>query len=77
MGAHSLEYVVREGFAYLIPVGLDPAAAAPLLCAGITVWEPLRALDVRPGSRVAAGLGGLGHLAVKIAVALGAGNSPR
>ncbi|GAA4545328.1 NAD(P)-dependent alcohol dehydrogenase [Amycolatopsis samaneae] len=73
LGAYSGEYVVRDRFAYPLPAGLDPAAAAPLLCAGITVWEPLRALGVGPGTRVAvAGLGGLGHLAVKFAVALGA-----
>ncbi|MER5948178.1 NAD(P)-dependent alcohol dehydrogenase [Streptomyces sp. NPDC001904] len=73
LGAYSREYVVREGFAYALPAGLDPAAAAPLLCAGVTVWEPLRALRVGPDNRVAvAGLGGLGHLAVKMAVALGA-----
>ncbi|MEV4088424.1 alcohol dehydrogenase catalytic domain-containing protein, partial [Nonomuraea fuscirosea] len=58
LGGFSREYVVREGFAYPLPSGLDPAAAAPLLCAGVTVWEPLRALGVGPGSRVAvAGLG--------------------
>ncbi|MFG2500485.1 NAD(P)-dependent alcohol dehydrogenase [Streptomyces sp. NPDC048441] len=75
-GGYSREYVVRAGFAYPLPSGLDPAAAAPLLCAGITVWEPLHALGVGPGTRVAvAGLGGLGHLAVKIAVALGAETS--
>lgn len=73
LGGYSREYVVRDAFAYPLPPGLDPAAAAPLLCAGITVWEPLRALGVGPGSRVAVvGLGGLGHLAVKMAVALGA-----
>ncbi len=73
LGAFSREYIVRDEFAYPLPAGLDPAAAAPLLCAGITVWEPLRALGVGPGARVAvAGLGGLGHLAVKLAVALGA-----
>lgn len=73
LGGYSREYVVREAFAYRLPAGLDPAAAAPLMCAGITVWEPLRALDVGPGTQVAvAGLGGLGHLAVKLAVALGA-----
>ncbi|MBP2335358.1 putative zinc-type alcohol dehydrogenase-like protein [Saccharothrix coeruleofusca] len=73
LGAYSREYVVRDGFAHPLPAGLDPAAAAPLLCAGVTVWEPLRALGVGPGSRVAVvGLGGLGHLAVKFAVALGA-----
>jgi len=73
LGAYSREYVVRDRFAYPLPAGLDPAAAAPLMCAGITVWEPLRALGVGPHTRVAvAGLGGLGHLAVKLAVALGA-----
>ncbi|MEU4519402.1 NAD(P)-dependent alcohol dehydrogenase [Amycolatopsis sp. NPDC024027] len=73
LGAFAREYVVREDFAYRLPAGLDPAAAAPLLCAGITVWEPLRALGAGPGTRVAViGLGGLGHLAVKLAVALGA-----
>jgi uncharacterized zinc-type alcohol dehydrogenase-like protein len=76
LGGYSREYVVRDRFAYPLPAGLDPAAAAPLLCAGITVWEPLHALGVGPGTRVAvAGLGGLGHLAVKIAVALGADTS--
>lgn len=75
-GGYAREYVVRAEFAYPLPSGLDPAAAAPLLCAGVTVWEPLRSLGVGPGARVAvAGLGGLGHLAVKIAVALGAGTS--
>ncbi|TDD22484.1 NAD(P)-dependent alcohol dehydrogenase [Nonomuraea diastatica] len=73
LGAYSREYVVRDRFAYRLPAGLDPAAAAPLLCAGISVWEPLSTLGVGPGTRVAvAGLGGLGHLAVKLAVALGA-----
>ncbi|MDT0396368.1 NAD(P)-dependent alcohol dehydrogenase [Streptomyces edwardsiae] len=76
LGGWSREYVVREGFAYALPAGLDPAAAAPLLCAGVTVWEPLHSLGVGPGTRVAvAGLGGLGHLAVKFAVALGAETS--
>ena len=72
-GAYSREYVVRATFAFHLPDGLDPAAAAPLLCAGVSVWEPLRAAGVGPGSHVAvAGLGGLGHLAVKLAAALGA-----
>ncbi|MYR95242.1 MULTISPECIES: NAD(P)-dependent alcohol dehydrogenase [unclassified Streptomyces] len=76
LGGYSREYVVRDRFAYPLPAALDPAAAAPLLCAGITVWEPMQALGVGPGSRVAvAGLGGLGHLAVKIATALGADTS--
>ncbi|MFI7657684.1 NAD(P)-dependent alcohol dehydrogenase [Micromonospora parva] len=73
LGGFSREYVVRDMFAYSLPAGLDLAAAAPLLCAGVTVWEPLRSHNVGPGTRVAvAGLGGLGHLAVKMAVALGA-----
>ncbi|MFK4548269.1 putative zinc-type alcohol dehydrogenase-like protein [Streptomyces tendae] len=73
LGGYSREYIVRDRFVHHLPAGLDPAAAAPLLCAGITVWEPLQALGVGPGSQVAvAGLGGLGHLAVKMAVALGA-----
>jgi uncharacterized zinc-type alcohol dehydrogenase-like protein len=76
LGGYSREYVVRDRFAYPLPAGLDPAAAAPLLCAGVTVWEPLHSLGVGPGTRVAvAGLGGLGHLAVKLAVALGARTS--
>jgi len=73
MGGYSREYVVRADFAYPLPEGLDAAAAAPLMCAGITVWEPLRAAGVGAGSRVAvAGLGGVGHLGVKFAAALGA-----
>jgi alcohol dehydrogenase (NADP+) len=72
-GGYSREYVLREKFAYHLPEPLDPAAAAPLMCAGITMWEPLRAAGVGPASRVAvAGLGGLGHLGVKLAAALGA-----
>ncbi|MFI5718632.1 NAD(P)-dependent alcohol dehydrogenase [Nocardia sp. NPDC051750] len=73
LGAYAREYLVRDRFAFHLPGGLDPAGGAPLLCAGITVWEPLRALGVGPGTRVAVvGLGGLGHLAVKLSVALGA-----
>lgn len=76
LGGFSREYVVRDRFVHRLPAGIDPAAAAPLLCAGITVWEPLRALGVGAGTRVAvAGLGGLGHLAVRLAVALGAETS--
>ncbi|MCU1420431.1 MAG: NAD(P)-dependent alcohol dehydrogenase [Microbacteriaceae bacterium] len=73
LGGYSREYVLREKFAYALPPELDAAAAAPLMCAGITMWEPMRAAGIGPGSRVAiAGLGGLGHLGVKLAVALGA-----
>ncbi|MEU0194983.1 NAD(P)-dependent alcohol dehydrogenase [Streptomyces afghaniensis] len=76
LGGYSREYVVSHQFAYHLPAGLDAAATAPLLCAGVTVWEPLQALGVGPGSTVAvAGLGGLGHLAVKMATALGATTS--
>lgn len=72
-GGWAGEVVVREAFTYALPDGLDPAAAAPLMCAGVTVWEPLRALGVGPGTRVGVvGIGGLGHLAVKLAAALGA-----
>lgn len=72
-GAYSREYVLREKFALHLPDSLDSAAAAPLMCAGVSVWEPMRAAGVGPGTRVAvAGLGGLGHLAVKLATALGA-----
>ncbi|MBJ7288459.1 NAD(P)-dependent alcohol dehydrogenase [Williamsia sp.] len=72
-GAFADEYVVRDRFVYHRPEGLDPAAVAPLMCAGITVWEPMRRWRVGPGVRVGvAGIGGLGHLAVKFAHALGA-----
>ena len=72
-GGYASSVVVDQDFVYRIPAALDPAAAAPLLCAGITSWAPLVDAGVGPGSRVAvAGLGGLGHLAVKLAVALGA-----
>ena len=72
-GGYASEYVVRDRFVYHRPAQLDPAAVAPLMCAGVTVWEPLRRWDVGPGSSVAVvGLGGLGHLAVKFAHTLGA-----
>lgn len=73
LGGYSAEYVVREGFAYHRPAHLDPAGVAPLLCAGVTVWEPLRRWSAGPGTTVGVvGLGGLGHLAVRFAAALGA-----
>lgn len=72
-GGYSREYVVREKFTFGLPDGLDPVSAGPLMCAGISVWEPMLAAGVRSGTRMAvAGLGGLGHLAVKLGVALGA-----
>lgn len=72
-GGYSNEYVVDTHFAYHIPSGIEPANVAPLLCAGVTTWSPLRHWDVRPGKTVGiVGLGGLGHMAVKFAHALGA-----
>jgi alcohol dehydrogenase (NADP+) len=73
LGGYANNIVVREEFVLRMPDGLDPSRAGPLLCAGITVYSPLRNYNVGPGSRVAVvGLGGLGHLAVKFAAALGA-----
>ena len=72
-GAYSSEYVANERFVYPSPDGLDPAGVAPLMCAGVTTWDPLRRYEVGPGDTVGiVGLGGLGHLAVKFAKALGA-----
>jgi uncharacterized zinc-type alcohol dehydrogenase-like protein len=72
-GGYSRTIVVDEHFVLRIPETLDPAAAAPLLCAGITTWSPLRHWKVGRGTRVGVvGLGGLGHMAIKLAHALGA-----
>jgi uncharacterized zinc-type alcohol dehydrogenase-like protein len=72
-GGYSDKIVVKEHFVLRIPEGLDPAGAAPLLCAGITTYSPLRHWKVGPGMRVGVvGLGGLGHMAVKLARAMGA-----
>ena len=72
-GGYSKHLVVREEFALRVPDGLDLAQAAPLLCAGITTYSPLRTWNIGPGGRVGViGLGGLGHMAVKLAVAMGA-----
>jgi alcohol dehydrogenase (NADP+) len=72
-GGYSTHVVVDADFVLRIPEGLDPAAAAPLLCAGITTYAPLKHWNAGPGRQVAVvGLGGLGHMAVKIAHALGA-----
>lgn len=72
-GGYSTHVVVDAGYVLRVPEGLDPAAAAPLLCAGITTYTPLRHWGAGPGKQVAVvGLGGLGHMAVKIAHALGA-----
>ena len=72
-GGYSAAITVDQHFVLRIPENLDPAAAAPLLCAGITTWSPLRHWGVGPGTRVGVvGLGGLGHMGVKLASALGA-----
>lgn len=72
-GGYSKHVVVRQEFVLRVPDGLDLARAAPLLCAGITTYSPLRTWGVGPGSRVGViGLGGLGHMAVKLASGLGA-----
>lgn len=72
-GGYAQRIVVTERFVLRIPEALDPAAAAPLLCAGITTYSPLRYFGVEPGERVGVvGLGGLGHMAVKLAKAMGA-----
>ncbi len=72
-GGYSTQIVVAERYTLKIPAGLDPAGAAPLLCAGITTYSPLRQWNCKKGDRVAVvGLGGLGHMAVKLAASMGA-----
>ena len=72
-GGYSEKIVVDEHFVLKVPSNLDLAATAPLLCAGITTWSPLRHWKVGKGSKVAVvGLGGLGHMAIKLAKSLGA-----
>ncbi|HJP77556.1 MAG TPA: NAD(P)-dependent alcohol dehydrogenase [Pseudonocardiaceae bacterium] len=72
-GGYSAKIVVGQNFVLRVPENLDPAGAAPLLCAGITMYSPLRRYGAGPGKKVAViGLGGLGHLGVKIAAAMGA-----
>jgi len=73
LGGYSEKIVVDEHFVLKVPANLDLAATAPLLCAGITTWSPLRYWKVGKGSKVAVvGLGGLGHMAIKLAKGLGA-----
>lgn len=73
LGGYSKHLIAREEFVLSMPDGLDLSKAAPLLCAGITTYSPLRTWHVGPGSRVGVvGLGGLGHMAVKLANAMGA-----
>jgi uncharacterized zinc-type alcohol dehydrogenase-like protein len=72
-GGYAKEIVVDQNYVLSIPDNLDLASAAPLLCAGVTVYSPLHHWKVGPGKKVAIlGLGGLGHMAVKFAVAMGA-----
>jgi len=72
-GGYSKSIVVAEPYVLRVPDALDPARAAPLLCAGITTYSPLKNWNVGPGSKVGViGLGGLGHMGVKFAKALGA-----
>lgn len=72
-GGYSEKIVVDEHFVLKVPANLHLAAVAPLLCAGITTWSPLRHWNVTKGSKVAiVGLGGLGHMAIKLAKGLGA-----
>ncbi|MEW2544385.1 NAD(P)-dependent alcohol dehydrogenase [Streptomyces sp. NPDC047002] len=72
-GGYSTHLVVDEGYAVRIPGALSLDVAAPLLCAGITTYSPLRHWNAGPGKKVAViGLGGLGHMAVKLAHAMGA-----
>jgi uncharacterized zinc-type alcohol dehydrogenase-like protein len=72
-GGYSTSVVVDEAFVLSVPENLDPAGAAPLLCAGITTYSPLRQWGAGPGKKVGVvGLGGLGHMGVKLARAMGA-----
>ncbi len=72
-GGYSNYIVVTENFVLRIPENLDLSAAAPLLCAGITTWSPLKHWNIQKGYKVGViGLGGLGHMAVKLAHAMGA-----
>lgn len=72
-GGYSERIVVSDKFVLRMPEGVDPKAAAPLLCAGITTWSPLRHWNIGAGHKVAiVGLGGLGHMGLKFAKAMGA-----
>ncbi len=72
-GGYSNAIVVRQEFVLRIPASIPPQQAAPILCAGVTTYSPLRHWKVGPGQRIGvAGLGGLGHMAVKLARAMGA-----
>lgn len=73
MGGYSNNFVINEDYAVRIPDNLPMEGVAPLLCAGITLYSPIKHWNVKPGMKVAVmGLGGLGHMGVKFAVAMGA-----
>jgi len=73
LGGYSTKIVVDERYVLRIPKGLDPTGAAPLMCAGITTYSPLRHFGCKSGDHVAVvGLGGLGHMTVKLAASMGA-----
>ncbi|WP_327110474.1 NAD(P)-dependent alcohol dehydrogenase [Nocardia sp. NBC_01730] len=73
LGGYSTQVVVTENFVVQIPEGIELDVAAPLLCAGVTLYSPLRHWGAGPGKKVAIiGMGGLGHVGVKMAAALGA-----
>lgn len=72
-GGYSQTIICSQDFVLKVPENLDTKAVAPILCAGITTWSPLRHWNIGAGSKVAiVGLGGLGHMAIKLAHALGA-----
>ncbi len=72
-GGYATQIVVDQNFVLKIPDGLDPAGAAPLLCAGITTYSPMKFVGVSRGQKIGVlGLGGLGHMAVKLANSFGA-----
>ncbi len=72
-GGYSNYFVIDQDYAVKVPNNLEPSAVAPLLCAGITLFSPIKHWKVKQGSKVAVmGLGGLGHMGVKFAAALGA-----
>lgn len=73
LGGYSSGFVINEDYAFRIPENLDMSGVAPLLCAGITLYSPIKYFKVGPGMKVAVmGLGGLGHMGVKFAAAMGA-----
>lgn len=72
-GGYSSRLIVKEHFLLKLPDGIPPEAAGPILCAGVTTYSPLKHWDIKPGMKIGvAGFGGLGHMAVQIAKAMGA-----